>query len=88
MKKYRLLLLGLIVMGTFLSSFHYHSDGLSHSECQACIVQSNLDSAGDVQSYSLTLIDTKIDLFIPFYKNLHERSFYSNTRSRAPPSFS
>ncbi len=88
MQKYRLLLLGLIVIGTLLSSFHYHGDGLVHSDCQVCTIQSNLDSASEIESYSLASIYTNIDLFISFYTTPYTVDIYSYTHSRAPPSFS
>jgi len=88
MKKLRLLLLGLIVMGTLLSSFHHHADGLSHSDCQVCTVQQNLDSANDVDSFVLADVDSKIDTLIAFNESFYGAELSLHTHARAPPSFS
>jgi len=88
MKKYRLLLLGFIVFGTLLSSFHHHDDGRVSDECKVCLLQHNIDSANSVDSFEITDIDIKIESLDAFVFVFHNDSFKSNFLSRAPPSFS
>jgi hypothetical protein len=88
MQKSKLFLLGLIVVGILLGSFHHHTDTLAGSECQVCIVQHSLDISGDVQGYTLEEIDTYFETHVS-HENSYKKAFvYSHTLSRAPPSFS
>ena len=84
----RLLLLGFIVFGTLLSSFHYHNDGHVDDECKVCLIQHNFDLANHVDSFKLGDIDTKINSLDTFTFIFHNDSFKSNFFSRAPPPFS
>jgi len=88
MKNYKLFLLGIIVIGTLLGSFHHHDDGLSSSDCQVCIVQHSLNISADVEIYTLEDIDTYFDTHIVFANAYTQALVYSNTFSRAPPFFS
>ena len=88
MKNYKLFLLGLIVMGTLLGSFHHHDEGLNGSECQVCLVQHHLDISSDLQSFCLEEIDTYFDTDVSHENSYNTKLTYSNTLSRAPPSFS
>jgi len=88
MKKYKLLLLGLIVLGTFLGNFHHHDDNLLSSDCQVCIVKHNIDVSNGVDSFSLKDINTKIDTIYLHTYNYQVRHLNLNTFSRAPPFYS
>ena len=88
MKNYKLFLLGLIVIGTLLGSFHHHKDGLSSSDCQVCIVQHSLDISADVDTYTLEELDSYFDTHVSHENSYNTRLTHSNTLSRAPPSFS
>ena len=87
-KKYKLLLIGLIVIGTLLGSFHYHDDVHVSEDCQICIVQHLLSSADIPEVFSLALVS------VFFYKFVSPRTIHISTAcfysypSRAPPSFS
>jgi hypothetical protein len=87
-KKQRLLLLGFIVIGMLLSSFHHHGNGLVSDDCKICVVQHNLDSAGSVESYTLEELNTKIDISTDYENGVHNARLNFNFLSRAPPSFS
>ena len=88
MKNYKLFLLGLIVIGTLLGSFHHHENGLTSSDCQVCIVQHSLDISTDVDTYALEEIDSYFTTHVSHENSYNVRLTHSNTRSRAPPSFS
>ena len=88
MKNYKLFLLGLIVIGTLLGSFHHHDDGLTSDDCQVCIVQHNLDVSADVNIYSLEAINTYFWATVPHENSYKTKFTYANTLSRAPPLFS
>ena len=89
MKKYKLLFLSLIVMGTLFGSFHHHDDdGLSSNNCLSCLVQQHLDVSGDLDSYTLAEIDTHINLPVLHNYTYHAVHINPNFLSRAPPSFS
>ena len=87
-KKYKLLLIGLIVFGTLLGSFHYHDDAHISEDCQICIFQNILSIADLPEVFTLALIS----LF--FYKFVLPRTVHISSAcfcsypSRAPPSFS
>jgi len=88
MKNYKLFILGLIVIGSLLGSFHHHDDGRTSSDCQICIVQHSLDISADVETYTLEEIDTYLDTHISEANAYTKALVYSNTLSRAPPLFS
>ncbi|PHR57521.1 MAG: hypothetical protein COA44_05625 [Arcobacter sp.] len=87
-KKYKLLLIGFIVLGTLLGSFHYHANANANEDCQICIVQNLLSSADIPEVFTLALVS----LF--FYKFILPKIIHISTAcfcsypSRAPPSFS
>jgi len=88
MKKYKLFLLGLIVMGALLGSFHHHDDGLSSNNCLSCLVQQHLDVSGDLDNYTLSEIDAQINIPVLHNYTYHVVHVNPNFLSRAPPSFS
>ena len=88
MKKYRLLLLSFVFLGTLLSSFHYHNDGMVDDTCPICIVQNHFDSSADI--VLLPLDDSKISYEQIIVNNEKSYTFTLtlNTLSRAPPKYS
>ena len=87
-KKYQLFILALVLVGTLLSSFHYHKDMQTVEDCPVCVIQ-NVFTAADVPDiFSLEAI--ALFFFIP----LLQQSAYISTlaartyASRAPPLFS
>ena len=88
MKKYRLLLLSFVFLGTLLGSFHYHNDLVVDDDCPVCIVQNNFDSSADVVLFPLDT--SKITYDNNILNNNKNYTFIkiSNTLSRAPPKYS
>jgi hypothetical protein len=88
MKKYRLLLLSFVFLGTLLGSFHYHNDLVVDDDCPVCIVQNNFDSSADV--ILLPLDTSKIAYDNNILNNNTDYTFIKilNTLSRAPPKYS
>ena len=88
MRRYRLLLLALLLVGTLLSSFHHHADGNVDENCFVCIVQ-NFFSAADVPDI-LSLESITLFFLIPLlHKSVYISTLAMRTyASRAPPLFS
>ena len=88
MRRYRLLLLGLLLIGTLLSSFHYHDDGNVDENCFVCIVQSVFSAADVPDIFSLEAI-TLFFLIPLLHKSVYISTLAMRTySSRAPPLFS
>lgn len=87
-KKYRLLLLALVFVGTLLSSFHYHDDAQTSEDCPVCILQ-HISVGADIPD-NVVLQELALFFLIP----LSGLQAYISTKlirsypSRAPPSFS
>jgi len=87
-RRYRLFLLALLLVGTLLSSFHHHDDGNVDENCFVCIVQhfSWDGTLGDVFTLEAVALFFLIPLLRKSVYLLREDTYtYS---SRAPPSFS
>lgn len=88
MRRYRLLLLGLLLFGTLLSSFHYHDDVNVDENCFVCIVQSVFSAADVPDIFSLEAI-TLFFLIPVLHKSVYISTLAMRTySSRAPPLFS
>ena len=87
-KKYQLFILALVLIGTLLSSFHYHDDVHVAEDCQVCIIQHGLAGADIPDPVALQ------ELIVFFLIPLLGRQTYFSLKlirscpSRAPPSFS
>jgi len=88
MKKYRFLLLGLIVIGTLLSSFHYHNDLTSADKCSVCVLKHNLDTPNTNYHFELQTLDTNLNELISFNPIVHTNKPQLSLHCRAPPHFS
>ena len=87
-KKYKLFLIGLIVLGTLLGSFHYHDAAHVSEDCQICIVQHLFSSADIPEVFTLALVSFFFYQFIA-PRTVHvSTACYCSYPSRAPPSFS
>ena len=88
MRRYKLLLLALILAGTLLGSFHHHDDGHVNENCFICIVQNFFTDADLVETFVLESIT--LFFFIPLlYKGVYLSNLGIHTYlSRAPPLFS
>lgn len=88
MRRYRLLFLALLLVGTLLSSFHHHDNGSVDENCFVCIVQHVLSDGNLNEAFALEAI--VFFFFIPLLR----KSVYISTlamrtyASRAPPLFS
>ena len=85
MRRYKLLLLALILAGTLLGSFHHHDDGHVNENCFTCIIQNFFSDSGALDSF--TLENIVLFFFIPL---LYKGAYLSNLGmltypSRAPP---
>lgn len=88
MRRYRLLLLALLLVGTLLSSFHHHDNGNVDENCFVCIVQSVFSAADVPDIFSLEAI-TLFFLIPLLHKSVYiSAPFMRSYSSRAPPSFS
>ena len=88
MKKYRLLLLSFVFIGTLLSSFHYHDDTQVDENCPACIVQNNLDNSPDVLSSQFLNCAVSYTEDIISYQSVYTFNINLEKLSRAPPKHS
>ena len=88
MKKYRLLLLSLVFIGTLLSSFHYHNNTLVDENCPSCIVKNNLDSSPDAIVTPFLDYDVLVYADIISSKLVYFLHINLSTLSRAPPKYS
>jgi len=87
-KKYKLILIGLIVFGTLLGSFHYHDDAHLSEDCQVCIVQHLLAAADLPEIFTLAIVALFFYSFVS-PKTIHvSTACFCSYPSRAPPSFS
>ncbi len=86
-KKYQLFILALVLVGTLLSSFHYHDDMQTAEDCPVCIIQ-HIFAAADIPD-----VISLQELIVFFLVSLLGRQTYFsfkcivNAPSRAPPSF-
>jgi len=88
MRRYKLLLLALIIAGTLLGSFHHHDDGHVNENCFICIVQNFFTDADLVEAFVFEGV--AFFFCIPlFYKGVYPSNLglYAYP-SRAPPLFS
>ena len=88
MKKYKIFIVAFIVIGTFLSSFHYHSDSLNSEHCSVCIIKDTIDIFSDIYDIKLQKLDIKTSDFVNELDTLHSDKHTVNYSSRAPPYFS
>ncbi len=87
-KKYQLIISALILVGTLLSSFHYHNDVHADEDCSVCIIQ-HIFAIADIPD-SVTLQELIVFLLIPLLglQRYFSLKLISHYPSRAPPSFS
>jgi len=88
MKKYRLLLLSFVFVGTLLSSFHYHENVALDDNCPVCLVQNNFNSSADVIAIPLDVCKISYDIDIINNETKYTYNLISNKLSRAPPKIS
>jgi len=87
-RRYRLLLLALLLVGTLLSSFHHHDDWNVDENCFVCIVQSVFSAADVPDIFSLEAL-TLFFLIPLVHKSVYISTLAMRTySSRAPPLFS
>ena len=77
------------IFATILTAFHHHNDLKTHSDCQICIIQSNITDADtplDVEYLSdITILHEKIiTQFVNFYLTNRQNDLHQ----RAPPKIS
>jgi len=86
-KKYQLLLSALVLVGTLLTSFHYHDDSHADEDCSVCIVQQVFEIADIPELITLQVLI--LFFFIPLTRRQHTLSLdlIHVAPSRAPPSF-
>ena len=88
MKNYQKFILALVFVGTLLSSFHYHADGHSSSECQVCVLQHSIGSADIPERLCLQCLSIGYETPVGAEGISHTARIYHDSLSRAPPLFS
>ena len=77
------------ILATLVGVMHHHDDAQTHSDCQICVIQSNIVD-GDVPVYSPYLSDIQIfsEAVITELHTLYIRKNLEKLHSRAPPKIS
>ena len=79
----------IVMLASFMGSFHHHNDLKQHNDCKICTIQHNvtdIDIPVDV-SY-LTLFSIQAEATIARLTNLQPQATHFTFSARAPPLFS
>jgi len=79
----------IVILASFMGSFHHHNDLKQHNDCQICTIQHNvtdIDTPADV-SY-LTLFTIVLEATLASLPNFQIEKQNLTFSARAPPSFS
>ena len=76
----------IVILSSFMGSFHHHNDLKQHNDCKICTLQHNIndiDTPVDV-SY-LTLFSLRSEATVTELQSLHTQKYLSTFSARAPP---
>ncbi len=75
-----------LLLASFMESFHHHHDGLQHSDCQICSIAASIaDADTPVEVHYLSELFLQSEATLAPLQNSIVASVQDHYKSRAPP---
>jgi len=77
----------ILLLASFMGSFHHHHDALNHADCQICTIASSIaDADTPTEALYLTKLVLQSDATLSQLQNSIVSAAQNHYKSRAPPS--
>ena len=75
-----------LLLASFMGSFHHHHNGLQHSDCQICTIAASIaDADTPLEAHYLTELSLKSEATLASLQTATLSFVQNHYKSRAPP---